>query len=324
MGRGSSWNAEELEDVAKAWITASSDPVVGIDQTATRFANTIYSSFIERAPDDPLTKERYRLRSAKSVKLRFDTIAADIQKFQKSLRLVHSCSPTGTTDQQVLSMAIAIHVGKINRMSYEFKDLDHDVWLYHLAYKALKNHPKFMFQSSATTSTAPSAQREQNENTRIGSIEPVTEEGGNGNEISAVIESASSSAVNSVVNSAANSDREEEKKTVHENPIGRKNAKRQMQADAMAKENMNNARSIARSLKLKADLEEEKNAMRMFSLSPCETEEDKREKDEFFRMMRRRYLRRARERELEEEEAVVGGNGGTDNSTNVNRNKEGE
>ena len=57
MGRGSSWNQQELGDVAKAWVVASSDPVVGIDQTAARFAATLHSAFIARAPNDDVIKE---------------------------------------------------------------------------------------------------------------------------------------------------------------------------------------------------------------------------------------------------------------------------
>ena len=68
----------------------------------------------------------------------------------------------------------------------------------------------------------------------------------------------------------------------------------------MSRANMENAKVIARSLKLKVELEEEKNAMKAFSLAPCETEEDNREKAEYFRMVRRRYFRRAQERENEE------------------------
>ena len=40
--------------------------------------------------------------------------------------------------------------------------------------------------------------------------------------------------------------------------------------------------------------------MKAFSLDPCETEEDHREKVEYFRMVRRRYYRRSQERENEE------------------------
>ena len=101
MGRRSSWNQQELGDVAKAWIAASSDPVVGIDQTAARFAATFHSEFIARAPNDDVIKQRYQSRSAMSVKLRFDAVVADVQKFQKSLRMVLTCNPSGTTDAQV-------------------------------------------------------------------------------------------------------------------------------------------------------------------------------------------------------------------------------
>ena len=48
-------------------------------------------------------------------------------------------------------MAIAIHLGKIDKMSYDFKELDHDVWPVHLAYKVFRTHPKFIFQMSTSS-----------------------------------------------------------------------------------------------------------------------------------------------------------------------------
>lgn len=57
MGRGASRTSPELCDLEKAWVTASVDPIVGIDQTAARFADTVHNSFIDRASkDDTLNK----------------------------------------------------------------------------------------------------------------------------------------------------------------------------------------------------------------------------------------------------------------------------
>lgn len=75
-----------------------------------------------------------------------DTVAGEIQKNQKSLRLVTSCNPTGSTEGQILWMAIAVHLSKIDNMWYDFRNLDHDAWNLHLAYIILRNHPMFMFQ----------------------------------------------------------------------------------------------------------------------------------------------------------------------------------
>ena len=85
------------------------------------------SAFVAPAGIDDEKKQRYEGRSAKSVKLRFDFVAADIQKFQKSLRLITSSNTTGITEKELIAMAIAVHVGKSHKISYDFKDLSHDV-----------------------------------------------------------------------------------------------------------------------------------------------------------------------------------------------------
>ena len=61
---------------------------------------------------------------------------------------------------------------------------------------------------------------------------------------------------------------EEEDEVKSGPPIGRKAANRQREADVIGKTNMESAKSIARSLQVKAELEEEKNEMNMFALTP--------------------------------------------------------
>ena len=118
MRRGANWTTDDLCDLSRAWITASCDPVVDIDQSAERFSATLHSAFVARAGNDDEKKQRYEGRSAKLVKLRFEC-AAYVQKFQKSLLLITSSNPTGITDKELISMAIAVHVGKIHKMSYD-------------------------------------------------------------------------------------------------------------------------------------------------------------------------------------------------------------
>lgn len=62
-----------------------------------------------------------------------DSVATEVQKLQKSLRLVSACKPSGMSENQILSMKIALHVGKIDKMSYDFKNLEHETWPLHLA-----------------------------------------------------------------------------------------------------------------------------------------------------------------------------------------------
>lgn len=78
-------------------------------------------------------------------------ITAGVHKFKKTQRLVFSCNKSGTTDDQVLLKAEAMNFGKLLEISYDFKDLVHDVWMYNLAYKALQTHSKFIFQQPMKT-----------------------------------------------------------------------------------------------------------------------------------------------------------------------------
>ena len=179
-------------------------------------------------------------------------------------------------------MAIAIHVGKIDKMSYDFKDLDHDVWQYRLAYKILRNHTKFMFQQSVTTVPVTASDNANDD------IEPLS-----------IPKHVYDSTINvsgnaSASNSAANAEKQDDIEVAGDRPMGRKAVERQHEIVTVVRANMENEKSIARSLQHKAEFEEEKNDMKMYALAPCETDEDEKEKAEYFRMMRRRYLRRAR------------------------------
>lgn len=60
---------------------------------------------------------------------------------------------------------------------------------------------------------------------------------------------------------------------------------------------MQNAKSIAESLKLKAQVEKKKNTMKVFAMALCETSKDKNGKIEYFRMTHRKNIRLAQERE---------------------------
>ena len=74
----------------------------------------------------------------------------DIQKFHKAIRIVDVCNPTGVSAEQQLSMAVAIHLGKTNKMDYEFKDFDKKKWKLYDAYLVLRKLPKFAYNARVT------------------------------------------------------------------------------------------------------------------------------------------------------------------------------
>jgi hypothetical protein len=87
----------------------------------------------------------YKDRTSKAVAhyLR-DIIFPDVNKFNESLRLIQSSNPTGVNYDNIISMAIAYHLEeKVTRMDYSKKDYDHNKWPNYLAWKILRESPKF-------------------------------------------------------------------------------------------------------------------------------------------------------------------------------------
>lgn len=73
-------------------------------------------------------------------------VAAEIHNFQKSLQVVHLMNPSGTMDDNLLSMGVSIRIEKIEKMLYDLKNLDHDVCFYISPYKVRRNTLKFIYQ----------------------------------------------------------------------------------------------------------------------------------------------------------------------------------
>lgn len=158
MGRGKSWDSKENEVLARAWISASEDPIAGTDQTAKRFVQTVRRRFIEKGPDpSDVTEGRYGYRSAISIRQHFSDLSADVQKFSLSLSKVQACNPTGVGDDGIISMAVAIHTGQTTTMDYAYKgycgDMSNCNWISYKAYNVLKHHPKWSSQSTVIPAT---------------------------------------------------------------------------------------------------------------------------------------------------------------------------
>ena len=81
---------------------------------------------------------------------------------------------------------------------------------------------------------------------------------------------------------------------------GRKRAKKELYNQKFDQITLHNARVMAESMRRRVELMEEKNAMHAFSVGQFNTEEEKRDRDEFFRLTRIDHLRRLRERNSDE------------------------
>lgn len=83
----------------------------------------------------------------------------DLGKFNVSLMKVQSSKPSGITDQQVINMAVAVHLKKANGRDYSTKDFDATKWPNYAAWMVLKNTRKFA-TTTVLVPTAPPAETE--------------------------------------------------------------------------------------------------------------------------------------------------------------------
>jgi len=59
---------------------------------------------------------KYACRSLTSVRQTFGDIAADCMKYKVSIRRVRSSHQSGVTEDEIIEMAVAIHVGSCDKM----------------------------------------------------------------------------------------------------------------------------------------------------------------------------------------------------------------
>ena len=144
MGKGKKWQGREAEDLARSYIAATCDPIVGRDQTSHSFHQKIYDGFIQRAPPK-VDSEMYGGRSFQAViDYLKKKIQKDVCKFNSSLRLVRASKPTGgVNDQQIVNMAVSCFLGKTKGMDYNFKDFPANNWVNYKAWLVLRTMPKF-------------------------------------------------------------------------------------------------------------------------------------------------------------------------------------
>jgi hypothetical protein len=144
MGRGRNWSAHERECASVAWLTAMNTKAVWLKPTDQYFKNHLHHVLQTISPtDDP--RGRYAGRNVSSI---YDFlrghILPDVSDFvHKSLQCVLNSNPVNVTEDQVISMAIAIHLQKTDRMDYTFKNHDHYQWKNYRAWKVLREHPNF-------------------------------------------------------------------------------------------------------------------------------------------------------------------------------------
>jgi hypothetical protein len=143
MGKGPAWTDKERELVTLAWVRATNNGIQGADQKSEVYRNKIHAFFKALAPAKyPAGCYGDRAPKAVHVFLR-DKVFPDVNKFPESLRLVQASRPSGCNHDNILSMAIAVHLGETKRMDYQFKDYPHSKWVNFIPWKILSACPKF-------------------------------------------------------------------------------------------------------------------------------------------------------------------------------------
>jgi hypothetical protein len=186
MGRSLAWNQEETLLLAQAYIAASEDGSVkeGSGQKSHVIWGKVMEEFEKRAPSEASKViGRYHNRGMKAVRSRFlDTVQPDVLHFNRALLVVLRSKPTGCTDQQKVNMAVAIHLGKVERREYAYKDLDPYDWQNYGAWCVLKRHPKFLPPTPAPSGDDADDEEEAEANETANEVSNESEDFGNNTE----------------------------------------------------------------------------------------------------------------------------------------------
>ena len=121
MGRH--WTGSEIHAACKAFAKATLNPTVGADQALEAFEDEVVLRMEEFLPAN-VAAGTYHRRGPRIYKYLRDNVFNRFQKFNKALRHIYACNPTGVTEQQKINMAVALFKKETQTMDYQFKDYD--------------------------------------------------------------------------------------------------------------------------------------------------------------------------------------------------------
>jgi hypothetical protein len=171
MGKAPTWPVKERELVALAWLRATNDGIQCCDQKGEDYRNKIHGLFKALSPKDA-QQGRFGDRPPKAVYVFLrDNIFPDVNKFNEALRLIQASRPTGVNEDNILSMAIALHLGETKRMDCNFNSFDHSKWPNYTAWKILRTAPKFR----PPTSTAAASLSMNNDLADATTVDPTNQ-----------------------------------------------------------------------------------------------------------------------------------------------------
>jgi hypothetical protein len=140
MPKSKVWSSEERRVAAIAYLRATHDCVNGKDQSAADFWMKV-EDFMTQIPTSEVRNED---RGTNAIKSFMGTIFRDINKFNTSMMKVLVAKPTGVTDQEVINIAVAIHLNHANNgRDYFMRGFDANRWPNYKAWMVLKDSKKF-------------------------------------------------------------------------------------------------------------------------------------------------------------------------------------
>jgi hypothetical protein len=149
MARGLNWTSSEVSAAAKAYVSATNNPLKGADQKLNDFVADILKKLEQLAPYGLKTSDgTFHNRGFSAWAHLRDSVFRDVQKFNEALRIVYLSVPSGVTEEQKINMAVAIHMNKTKHMNYDYKDYDSKKWRNYFAWLNLKDLPKFMYSET--------------------------------------------------------------------------------------------------------------------------------------------------------------------------------
>ena len=133
------WSSEERRIAAIAYLRCTQDCVRGKDQTSLDFWGKVSQAIALMVPQ---SAEESRTPGAIKSFLA-GKVFPDVQRFNLSLLKVQSAKPSGVDDQQVINMAVAMHLNEAAGRDYNTRDFDAKKWINYRAWLVLKGTRKF-------------------------------------------------------------------------------------------------------------------------------------------------------------------------------------
>ena len=142
MGSGKKVGSDEAYAIALAYVRTTEDPRLGADRKGSDFQAQVFATLKELSPVDP-PDGTYWHRDEANITRISRNIRKDVALFNKALNFVKASQPTGVDAQQIVNLAVARHLKKMDEVDYQFKNFDANKWAYYKAWTKLRFLDKY-------------------------------------------------------------------------------------------------------------------------------------------------------------------------------------